>query len=647
MISVESRIRELAGQIRHHADLYFNKSTPEISDAEYDVLVAELKGLCEDPTTTSDARLEGQAALAEVGATPTYGMKVKHDVPMGSLDKVNSIDELVKWIKNQKGDKGVDVLATPKMDGLAVSLKYEKGRLIRAATRGNGEVGQDVTDNVRTIESVPQEVKGFTGEVRGEVIMLRSVWKKLGGFANPRNAASGSLIAKDPGLTKGRKLNFVAYDVLGTSCLFDVAKLNWLKTNGFIVVWCSSITQLVFDQDKLSEALKTIADDCESRRPRLDYEIDGIVFSLNSIKEQEQAGWNGRCPQFRIAFKFKPEQNESPCTNIDWQVGRTGTLTPVARVAPVPIAGSTISNVTLHNLARFNELGICCGDRLLIEKAGDIIPQVVRVTERGGGKKFVRPDKCPTCGSLVEDNGVKAWCSNANCPAKAAESILHWLRTLEVDGIGPGIVDALCEADLIHGIVDLYYLKANDVRVAIGGQKSTDNVLTAIFSKNEIPLWQFLDGLGIDGLGTSTSKAVAKKFKTLEAVRCADRNDFADIEGVGDLTAMKIVGGLTSMGPVIDELLKCIDVVEVKESSGSLKGLSFCLTGAMSRGRSLIEKDIEAAGGEVRSGVGKGLSFLVQADPSSKSNKSEKARKLGTKIIGEAELNSMMKVSMS
>jgi len=633
------RINELAGLIQHHADLYFNKSAPEITDAEYDALVSEMKGLCEDVTVPEDDRLLGQAVMAQVGATPTYGMKVKHDSIMGSLEKVTTVDELVKWACEPSGGVA-ELMVAPKMDGLAVSLVYDKGRLVRAATRGDGEEGQNVTDNVRTISNVPQTIPSVsTCEVRGEVIMLKSVWEMLGGFANPRNAASGSLTAKDPEITKKRCLTFIAYDVLGLRFTQEQDKMVWLAENAFTHVDYETVPVV-----NLKTSLEEITSRWESKRPNLDYEIDGLVFTVNIVELQEERGWNGRFPKFRKAFKFKPEQKTSPCTDVEWPVGRTGTLTPVARISPVQVAGSTIYNVTLHNLARFNALAICCGDELLIEKAGDIIPQVVRVTKKNGGQMFIRPDRCPVCGFPVDDNGIKAWCVNANCPAKTAESVLHWLRTLEVDGIGPGIVDKLFEAGRIHGIVDLYYLNVDDVRVVLGGQKVAENVVNAIFSKNDVPLWQFLDGLGIDGLGTSTSKALAKKFKTLVAIRALTVGELlGSVEGIGTLTAMKIVAGLKSMERVIDELLKCIDVVDVKDAAGPLAGKSFLLTGALSKVRSLVEKDIEACGGEIASSVGKNLSYLVQADPSSTSAKSVKAKKLGIKIISEAELNAMMK----
>jgi DNA ligase (NAD+) len=390
----------------------------------------------------------------------------------------------------------------------------------------------------------------------------------------------------------------------------------------------------------------------EIRRPKLDYEIDGLVVSLDSLADQDIAGWNGKCPKGKVAYKFKPEQKTAKVLNIDWQVGRTGRLTPMARIEPTLVAGSKISNITLHNKARVVDLDIAEGDEVLIEKAGDIIPVVCRVTNRNPKRHPTNTVHvaCPSCGQLTEpDKGdINMWCRNSVCPAQLQRRVLHYVKTLDMLGVGSETISGLCEEGLVKDVPDLYYLTPDKVKVVTGGDRAAEKVMTAILSKNKIPLAVFLDSLGIDGLGTTTSKDVAKKYKTLKSVtnlviEPGATASLCSIQGIGVTTANKIVEGLRALGKMIDRLVECIDVEDVQETKGSLAGLSFCLTGAMSKPRKEIFTAIEAAGGEIRASVGNGLNYLVQADAGSTSSKSEKAKKLGTKVIGEDELWSMMK----
>ena len=650
---MKARIRELAEQVRYHADLYYNQAAPELTDAEFDALVAELKALVEDVKNQEpgdEAVSDGEQALSLVGAVPSYGRKVKHSQTMGSLDKETTYDAIKTWaLTYSKRWNGV---VTPKIDGTALRINYRDGKLVEAATRGDGEVGQDVTDNVRAMASVPKLLpSGVTVEVRGEAYMKRSVFDELRNsgeraFANPRNAAAGTLMAKDPAVTGRRKLDLYVYDVAAmdtdgvTPIRFttEQEKRTWMLSNlvGFELVPMEVIEVVQFAGTALS---------WEGKRPNLDYEIDGLVIALESIEDQEEAGWNGKRPRGKMAFKFRPEQKVAKVLNIDWQVGRTGRLCPMARIQPTLVAGSTISNITLHNAANLKEMGVGVGDEVLIEKAGDIIPQVVRVMGKKGGS-IVMPKTCPSCGGPVEEDwkGVNLWCKGAKCPAQLEGRVLHWLKTLDVLGVGEGIVSGLCKYGYVKDVPDLYCVTAEQFKWVTGGERAAEKAMTAILEKNQVPLAVFLDGLGIDGLGTSTSKDVAKKFKTLAAVM-ALRNPvvLTDIEGIGSVTAKKIIEGLTEMGPMVEALVKCIDVEDVKDSTGPLTGMSFCLTGAMSKPRKDIERAIEAAGGEVKSGVGKGLTYLVQADASSMSSKSEKAKKLGTQILAEVDLWKMMK----
>jgi len=539
----------------------------------------------------------------------------------------------------------------------SLRLNYKNGKLVEAATRGDGTEGQSVIDNVMQIASIPKSISiKAEVELRGEIYMKRSVFAELQSsgsagrtFANPRNAAAGSLMAKDPTVTGERFLNFFVYDVLG-----DIPTFSTEKSKRIWMTISIPEIELVGMQSINIKDFNTVAVTWEAKRATLDYEIDGLVVALDSLDEQADAGVNGNRPRGKIAYKFKPEQQKAKVLAIDWQVGRTGRLTPMARIEPTLIAGSTVSNITLHNAANIGTLDLAVGDDVLVCKAGDIIPFILKVESRESRKVVhssdpdasVYPSKCPSCGGPVEydDKEVNLWCHNPACPAQLERKVLHYIKTLDILGVGEGIVAGLCKAGFVSDLADLYYLTNEKVKVVTGGDRAAEKVMTAILGKNEVPLAVFLDALGVDGLGTTTSKDVAKKFKTLKQVMFV-RNPavFTSIEGIGELTARKIIDGLNAMEPVISRLVECIEVQDVKEATGNLVGLSVCITGAMSKPRKEIEKLLSDRGAEIRSSVSKGLSFLIQADASSTSSKSEKAKKLGTKVIGEAELWEMLK----
>lgn len=643
-MSTAERIQELEEQVRYHSDLYFNQSAPEITDAEFDALVAELQQLAPD-----------SAVLSEVGAVPSYGQKVKHSSLMGSLDKTKEASAVEQWARTHTSDtsKKPCVVVTPKMDGLAVRLNYDNGRLVEAATRGNGEVGQNITDNVRAMPSIPNAIPCQEPvEVRGEVFMPRSAFETVNErmraagertFANPRNAASGSLTCQDPSVTASRMLDFAWYDVKGMDFATERERRLWGATN---LTGLKPVEMEVVEVDRFA----AVALKWEKERPSLDYEIDGLVISLLTTEDQEQAGWSGRCPRGKLAFKFKPEQKTAIVTGVRFQVGRTGKLTPVCEIEPTYIAGSTVSNLTLHNYGRLVELGLAIGDEILFEKAGDIIPQVIRVTQKGSSIVHLEaPTHCPSCGDEVNVGETHVLCENPACPAKLEERVLHWLKRLEILGIGPAAVKALCTSGLVKDIADLYFLTPTNVSTCITGDTMPGRIVELILEKNEIPLWQFLSALGIHNLGRTTSKLVAKEFKSLENIHEAGLDDqlhqrLCGLDKVGDTVATDIVNGLKHMWPTIDRVTECIDVLDVEDASGPLVGKSFCMTGALPSGtkRDEMSKRIEAAGGEVKSSVGKGLDYLVMADPTSNSSKAVKARKLGTKCISEEQLLEMM-----
>lgn len=650
-MDVQERVRELEELIRYHSDLYFNKNNPEITDAEFDVLVDELRALEPD-----------SAVLGEVGSVPSYGKKVKHTSVMGSLNKTKIPQEVVKFAEEGSSKKDPVAIISPKMDGLAVRLNYKDGRLVEAATRGNGEVGQDVTDNVRAIKDIPKAMTSkVTCEVRGEVFMPRSVFEKLNKqlrargekpFANPRNAASGSLTCEDPKVTASRELSFLWYDVIPENPDYLLVR-NEQQKKAWGVVNLDGLQPVPSDAIPVSQ-FESLALEWEAKRASLDYEIDGLVISLESLDDQDRLGWSGNCPNGKIAFKFKPQQATAPVRMIDYQVGRTGKLTPVCRIQPTYLAGSTISNIGLHNYGIVRELGLCIGDEILIEKAGDIIPQVVRVVDKHGRIESLHqapPQTCPSCGEPVrlDAKEVNLWCVNPACPGKLEARIEHYLKTLEVLGVGPATIHSLCSAGMVKDVDDLYYLKVNSVANVLGGETMAKNVVEAILGRNQIPLWMFLDSFGIPGCGTTTSKILAKRYKTwpeikMLVVRPGTSAELAMLENIGVLTANNILNGLRLLIAVMDRVAECVEIADAKDQTGPLKGMSFCMTGALPSGtkREVMAKKIEAAGGEVKSSVGKGLTYLVMADPNSTSGKAKSARALGVKCIGEDELMKMM-----
>jgi len=530
-------------------------------------------------------------------------------------------------------------------------LNYDDGKLVQAATRGDGTVGQDVTDNILATKSVPKFIgAGKTVEVRAEVIMSRSVFKNLAdsgerAFANPRNAGTGTLMAQDPQVTGRRNLSIMSYDVVGAPVFkTESAKRVWMA-NTLTGIPLADMQVIDIDQ------FETVAMEWEAKRPNLDYEIDGLVISLDSIEDQEEAGWDGKRPRGKIAFKFPPEQKVAKLLGLDWQVGRTGKLTPMARIEPTLLAGSTIRNITLHNLARVKELEVGIGDDILIEKGGDIIPAVKRVVSRPTDRDAnVFVDKCPSCGGdvvmdeVLQSDGtlknVNLWCESISCPAQLERRILHWVKTLDIMDVGAGIVGELCNQGFVKDVQDLYFLTEEQLMSVTGGKSSAQKVQKAILEKSEIPLAIFLDALGIDGLGTTTSKEVAKKFGTLDAVLKATAQELDDMPDIGSLTAKKIVDGLMALEGMIGRFVKIIDVQDAVSAEGPLKGMSFLITGTLSVGRKEMESVIESSGGVMVSSVGKKLNYLVVGD--APGSKLDKAKKFGITILSEGELRKMI-----
>jgi len=639
---IRARAQILSQQVAYHNELYFAKNEPEITDAEFDALVRELKAL--DPQNP---------VLFEIGGTSFGNKKVKHPTIMGSQAKCHSADEVREWMASMP--EGSEFVVMLKIDGLACRCEYENGELVVAATRGkSGLEGEDVTANVRAAAPEVCELGDFTGELRGEIHMTRQRFKELlenpeiRDFANPRNAAAGTLGQKEAEEAAKRGLDLMVYDIRPDgvplekpSMIPEYATKNLHLASGF----CVNVMPVTPDTvDKLLEEVT-------AARPNLEIPIDGLVFSVDDAATIEELGYNGKCPRAQIAYKFPAQQAETKLKDIIWQVGRTGRLTPVAKLEPVELDGSTVSSPTLHNVANIRDKDIEIGDTVTIEKAGDIIPQVVRVSEKGSGhgagnwrEAVSYPVVCPCCGNPTEEdeNGVNVWCVNPSCSAQFEEKVLHWIRTLDLKGVGDGNVAALREAGMLDSLPDLYRLSAEDVQKVTGGERSAEIIVEAINSKKSVPLATFIAALGIHMLGNTFGKELAKRYKTLDAVRALSYEELVAIEGIGERKASTFVKGFENLSDTIDELLTVLEVEDVMEKTGVLTGKSFCITGSLSQPKKKVYAMIEDAGGEAWTSVKKGLTYLIQADPSSKSNKTQKAEKLGVEVIGEEQLMEMI-----
>lgn len=646
MNSEKELIQELTEQIQYHNDLYFNKSKPEISDAEYDQLVKNCSELVERYSDQDDAIImSAKEVLDSVGSISTYGNKVEHKIRMGSLSKVNTHEDFLKW---KQKIKCKSILCNPKIDGLAVSLNYNNGKLVQASTRGDGKNGTDVTANVMQITSIPKEIP-YKEEVefRGEIYMKRSDFVKLSEtcgkkYANPRNTASGSLLQKDPKETAKRPLSFFCYDIIKKdSFKNEVSKVTACKELSAYKIEYVPCTVI---NDRVNDDLfiKYIKDWEETQRKKIDYDIDGLVFSTNDSEELKELGVVSNRPVGKIAYKFKPEQAVTKIIDIVWQVGRSGKITPVARIEPTELQGAIIRNVTLHNYSEMINKKASLGAEVIIERAGDIIPQVVSVIKEGMGK-YRTPERCPVCDNLVEygENKVNIFCRNSLCPSQLEKNIVHYLKSLDIKGVSHATISVLLKEGLIKKLPDIYYLDFMKLKeLPQFGERSANLIISAILEKEEVELKDFLVALGIPNLGKTLAGILASKCKTLNRIRDLSIPEMKNIEGVGSTIAFDILNGLLQRGEIIKALLECITVKDFEISGGSLNGKSFCCTGKVSKPRKEIQKMIEANGGVVASSVSRGLDYLIAGEDCG--SKLEKAKGYGITIISEEEFYKMI-----
>ncbi len=688
--SEDSRIEELAALIVHHSHLYYNEASPEISDAEFDELWDELKRL--DPVHPQLKRVGSDVAPGSV--------KVDHMFPMRSLDKAISDSEIQHFVSETTAH-GRRFIAQPKLDGSALSLEYRRGKLVRAATRGSGERGEDVTANARRISNIPFELQ-WKGDchIRGEVIMPLATFNDFYSDVapNPRNLAAGALRQKhiDKGKAKAEHLEFYAYDVRFVSSkhrhpdspepgfmVSDSEATDWLANQGVSVAG-NTVVEGESDEET-SDGLIALTREYTENRDDFDWEIDGIVFKLDNFEKRKLLGMTAHHPRWALAWKFPPDEATTVLMDVKWQTGRTGVVTPVALVAPVVVSGVTVEKTTLHNAGEVERLGIKIGDKVRVVRRGDVIP---KVTESLGpaskadlvGRKHADGEKytgilpelteieiqntCPRCEEVLIVEGAFLKCLNLSCGARHIRSLTYWCRALEMDGIGVKLAEQLSESGLVTSISDLYTLSfENLLTLDRMADKSANNVLAEIESTTKMDLTLFLSALGLPGIGPELAESIAEKVgslsKLMELVSSRDddcgldengnpnKHNFAissliEIEGVGVTVAEQLLNGLAEREELVSNLndLLTITNVQKKEDTGPLIGITFCLTGTLSRPRKEIELRIKAAGGKTTTSVSSKLDYLLAGE--SAGSKLEKANRLGVKVISESDLQEMI-----
>ncbi len=656
------KIKKLRRELTHHAKLYYVYDSPEISDYEYDMMFAELKRLeaehpeLYDPESPT-VRVGGQA-LDKFG-------KVTHNARMDSLSDVFSYDELTDFISGVSKTVPNTVWSVePKIDGLSVSLRYENGVFVQGATRGDGIVGEDVTQNLRTVFSIPMTLpEPLTLTVRGEVYMPRSVFERINSkresegktlMANPRNAAAGSLRQLDPAITASRGLDIFVFNFQEGSLYIDghspeshTETLDRLEMLGFNVIKLRIKTS---DPEHIIDHIKYIG----TQRETLPYDIDGVVIKADLLSDRRVIGDGTSTPKWAAAYKFPPEEKQTKLEDITINVGRTGVLTPTAILSPVRLAGTTVSRASLHNLDFIRQRGIMLGDTVTVRKAGDIIPEVLCAhpdKRDGSEREFMMPELCPSCGEKVTydpDEAAAVRCTNPSCPAQLSRAIEHFASksAMNIDGLGPQIIELLIDNDLIASAADLYTLSVDDVKdLERMGEKSAQNLINAISDSKSRGLERLLCAIGIPNVGEVAATALAAKFRTLDACIGASRDELIAIPDFGEITADCVINFFARPKNLqLCERLKAAGLLceAVKEAaSDKFSGLTFVLTGTLpTLSRDEASEMIKAQGGKVSGSVSKKTSYVVAGDAAG--SKLTKARDLGVNVIDENELLRMI-----
>jgi len=665
--TVEQKIESLRAEIRRHDRLYYVLNKPQISDREYDKLFADLKKL----ETEHPELIKPDSPTQRVAGVPLDGFKsVRHELPMLSIDNTYSPDELKAFDERvAKGleTKDYDYVVEPKIDGLAISLLYEKGLLTRAATRGDGSTGDDVTANVRTIRAIPLSLESAGGvktpdvlEVRGEVYMPKSAFAELNRlkadagepeFANPRNAAAGSLKLLDARITAARKLAFFAYSAGRMSQALADNHFQMLQLFKKFALLVNPNIRQAKDIDEVIE----ICHGWENKKSKLDYQIDGMVIKLNRFDQRDILGATGRAPRWCISYKFAAEQAQTILESIEVQVGKLGTLTPVANLKPVKLAGTTVKRASLHNFDMLAKLDVRCGDTVVIEKAGEIIPQVVQVVEKGrsllGTKPFQIPDKCPACGHKVkkDENGVYLRCVNTNCPAQLKEKLKFFAgrNQMDIENLGIALIDQLVDKKLVKNFADLYKLRFHRIaELERMGEKSAANVMDSIEKSKHRSLARLIAALGIRHVGVQSAEILADEFGSLQALMDATAEQLEQIDRIGPVMAKSIYEHFRDKKnrSIIEQMLTAgVAPKTAKKKKGDLlSGKTIVVTGTLENfTRKQIEETIKANGAKVSSSVSKKTSFVLAGAEAG--SKLDKAKKLGVEVITEAQFLKMIK----
>lgn len=664
---IEKRVAELRATLDNYNYQYYVLDNPTVPDAEYDRLLRELQQLeSEHPELIS-----ADSPTQRVGAKPDNGFEeVTHELPMLSLDNAMTDEELVsfdKRIKDRlKSSADIEYVCEPKLDGLAVSLLYENGKLVRGATRGDGTTGENITLNVRTIRAIPLKLRGKKiperVEIRGEVFMPKAVFESLneeareqGGktFANPRNAAAGSLRQLDPAISAKRQLSFYAYSMGLVSDDFTLAdthygRLEQIKEFGLPV---SAEVKIVTGAEGCQRYHQAILE----KRDQLAYEIDGVVNKVNSIALQEELGFVARAPRWAIAHKFPAQEEMTQLLGVDFQVGRTGALTPVARLNPVSVGGVTVSNATLHNMDEIARLDARIGDSVIIRRAGDVIPQVVSVIlekRPPNAEEILTPTNCPVCDSPVErteGEAVIRCTGGLVCSAQRNESIKHFAsrKAMDIDGLGDKLVEIFAEKGMVKTISDLYRLKSADIAALERmGEKSAENLINALEHSKNTTLPKFLYSLGIREVGEVTAKNIAHYFLTLDAIINASQEELESVPDVGPIVAHHIRAFFDNDENIeqINELrqlgVNWPDIEQKSDDELPLKGKTYVITGTLDGiSRTEAKSKLEALGAKVSGSVSSKTTALIAG--ASAGSKLKKAQELGVEVLDQSFLDSL------
>ena len=662
-IEAKERIKELRATLEYHAKKYYDEDKPEITDYEYDMMMNELKSL----EKQFPELIDKESLTQKVGGHVKEGFKqVEHEVPLQSLQDVFSYDELRDFddrVKKQLYDGGANLkyVVETKIDGLSMAIEYKDGKFVRAATRGNGLIGEDVSANALTIKSIPKELKEpINIIVRGEVFIGSKEFEKLNEerevlgqslFANARNAAAGSLRQLDSKITKTRPLDIFIFNVQkleNNPFNSHYEQLNYLDKLGFNVnpvrILCNNI-------DEAIDAITKIGED----RENLSFGIDGAVIKVDNLDYREELGTTFKTPRWAIAYKYPPEQKETLLKDIICQVGRTGAITPMAILEPVKVAGSTISKTTLHNEDFIKEKDLKIGDRVIIQKAGDVIPEVVEAVKSkrtGEEKEFIMPKVCPVCGAptIREDGEAVTRCTGIECSAKALRNIVHFASKegMEIDGLGYSIIEQLLDRKLINNIADIYSLKLEDVAsLKKNGKKFAQNLMDAIEKSKSNDLSKLITGLGIRHIGAKSAKNLARKFRTIDNLMNASIEELSVQNDVGEITAKSIYDFFREEQSIdLINKLKLAGVnmesLEEENTDNRFEGKTFVLTGALSKySRDEASDIIEKLGGKTSGSVSKKTSYVLAGEDAG--SKLTKAQNLGVTVITEEEFEEMIK----